>query len=204
MKCSKIWLQTFWIFWLCALPPLSSDFPFLCPKYPWPTLSVFYSLQFLLWCPGKILWLVSRAQLLQILLRTPCTHQLKTGLYQTAPKSSCFSPIGPLYFLGSTSWLFWGFLIFRFLRHPAASFASFHKNADTMQVFEWLVVYICLNFGVCGDILSPKFVIDVVHRFLVLLSQILYLYGGIWGNSKNVTAIFPEFFSLKSFFFPLY
>lgn len=46
--------------WLCALPPLSSDFPFLCSKYLWPTLSVSRSLQFLLWCPGKSLRLVLR------------------------------------------------------------------------------------------------------------------------------------------------
>lgn len=36
------------------------DFPFLCPKCCWPTLFVFFSLHFLLWCSGKILCLVLR------------------------------------------------------------------------------------------------------------------------------------------------
>lgn len=147
-----------------------------------------------------MLWLVLRVQLLQTLLQTPCIHQLQTGLYKTAPKSSCFSPIGPLYFLGSTSWLFWGSLIFRLLRHPAASLASFHKNADTMQVFEWLVVSTCLNFGVRGDILSPKFVVDIVHGFLVLLSQMLYFYRGIWGDSKMPLPSSQNSFLLDYFF----
>lgn len=66
-----------------------------------------------------------------------------------------------------------GFSYFQISQTLLVPSPSLHKNADIMQVFEPSAVSTYTNFGVCGAILFPKFVTDV-HKFLVLLSQLLY------------------------------
>lgn len=73
------------------------DFPFLCPKCRWPTLFIFSSLHFLLWCSGKILCLVLRG------------HST-----WTAPASSGFI-LDPLH-LSAANWVIKNFL--RTHTHP--------------------------------------------------------------------------------------
>ena len=102
-----------------------------------------------------------------------------------------------------------GFSYFQISQTLLLPSPSLHKNADIMQVFEPSTVSTYTNFGVCGAILFPRFVTGV-HKFLVLLSQLLYFClfvclfcfvfnEGIQGRlKKNTTAIFPELFSLNS------
>ena len=159
------------------LPNSHLDFPFLCPKYPWPTLFVVYSLR------------LSKVSCKDTLSGFEASQDPGCSSFFSpyfAPlaliscKQGCTTPCSPQFQLLFSYWptvlsreyLFWGSLIFRFLRHSLLPPASFHKNADTMQVFEPPVASTSMNFGVCGAVLSPSFVIDVC-RFLVLLSQLL-------------------------------
>lgn len=148
MKCSKIWLQMFWD--LPALLPFPTLIwaPFSLSQISLSALLVFCFLPFF---SGVLerhffwFWEVTGPwllQLLQTLLWTPCTHQLPTGLYKTSPphlSTSCCS-IGPLYFPGSTFWLFWDSLIFRFLRCPIASLCFFAQKC-------WLCVSLQADSG---------------------------------------------------------
>lgn len=93
------------------------DFPFLCPKCCWPTLFVFFSLHFLLWCSGKILCLVLRG------------HSI-----WTAPASSGFI-LDPLH-LSAANWVIKNFPPHTHPTVPAAVLLSLSPSNTSIHLWE--------------------------------------------------------------------
>ena len=124
IKCSNEWLHTFSDLLALFPSPIHSAFPFLCPKYPWPTLFVVCSLQFLVWYSGKTLWLVLRvhstwaAPASSVLTLDPSAHQLQTALNNLSlPVPAADILLVLCTFQGVPVDYFGVLFIFRFLRH---------------------------------------------------------------------------------------
>ena len=124
IKCSNEWLHTFSDLLALFPSPIHSAFPFLCPKYPWPTLFVVCSLQFLVWYSGKTLWLVLRvhstwaAPASSVLTLDPSAHQLQTALNNLSlPGPAADILLVLCTFQGVPVDYFGVLFIFRFLRH---------------------------------------------------------------------------------------
>lgn len=120
------------------------DFIFLCPKYPWPTLFVFYSLHFLLWCPGTTLCLVLRghrtgtAPASSGFTSDPLHSSAVNCVVQNSPphlRTSCCSAILHT-FQGVPTGSFEVLLFLYFSDALLLPSASFRKNSGTMQVFK--------------------------------------------------------------------
>lgn len=149
MKCPKIWLQTFWdLLALCPSPT------FIWLAFSLPQISLPYSICILFPAVSTLVswkdtfgWFweftgPGLLQLLQTLLWTPCTHQLQSGWCQTTPNLAVVLLLVHCTFQGVPLGYFEVLLFLDFsdtqLLLPSASFHK--KNADTMQVFECLVV----------------------------------------------------------------
>lgn len=166
------------ISWLCSSSPFSSGLPFPLPQMLLAyTICILFPAFFALVFWQDTVSGFERSQHLdcssffRLYFRSFALISCKLGYKKlsttyTPYSTSCCSP---LYFPGSSCWLFWGSLIFRFLRGPVASLCPLQKNADTIQIFKLPVVSSYMNSGVWGDTLSPSFVVNVVYKFLVLL-----------------------------------